>query len=79
MKWFAGLRALALLRRGVLALERLADSQQCIAEFMADRESRRRNHIVRKPKLTSFGQLDVAESTKLWQRRQAELMVEEPD
>lgn len=64
---FAILRCIALLKRGVCALESLADSQSRIAQVVENEWEAK--HAPRKPLKTEFGVMDVEEVNRLHRLR----------
>jgi hypothetical protein len=68
MSLWNGLRALVFLRRGVRALERIADAQQELAEI--ERARHDRETMKRRPRATEFGSFDVEESNARWRKEQ---------
>jgi hypothetical protein len=67
MNWFTNLRLLAFIRRGVVALESLADSQRTIAKLAQDQWEKENAPIRRQPAV--FGTLDQSAIDK---RRKAQ-------
>jgi hypothetical protein len=59
MNWYAQLRVLGLARRGVIALEKIADAQTLLAAASTRVERP-------KPKPTEFSMLDLAAVNKQW-------------
>jgi hypothetical protein len=59
MNWYAQLRVLGLARRGVIALEKIADAQTLLVAASARVERP-------KPKPTEFTTLDLAAVNKQW-------------
>lgn len=68
MKLFTWLRALALLRRLTIALERIAISQAELATIESARYDR--ETLKKKPRQTEFGVLDIEEANKRWAKEQ---------
>jgi len=79
MKWFAGLRALAFLRRTTIALESLARSA---SEYLAIERARTEADLGRRWRKgakvsTDIGTLDIAAANKSWHAEREAAMVEE--
>lgn len=68
MTLWSNLRALVFLRRGVRALERIADAQSELAEI--ERSRHNREIVKKKPKVTEYASFDVEESNKQWRKEQ---------
>lgn len=64
---FANLRNRSLLRRGVVALESIAESLALLARVEADKFS----HVALPPRKVEYGTLDVAESERQWRESQS--------
>jgi hypothetical protein len=75
MKWFAGLRALALLRAAVRALERFAAAHETLARIAQDTWDEQHKPYV-KP---TFAQLSMDPELvgEEWKRRKDALLIEE--
>jgi hypothetical protein len=80
MKWFAGLRALALLRRGIVALESIAHSLDYFvnADRMHTEHELGRRWRKGAKVTTDIGTLDIVAANKRWRDEQdADLMESE--
>jgi hypothetical protein len=64
MNWFSALRPLALLRRGVIALERQAEAQETLARVALTESGLDR----KRPKLVEMGSFDVAEANRRYEK-----------
>jgi hypothetical protein len=70
---FGQLRLVALVRRGVIALERLAASNETVAQVLLDRQQRESSAATdRKPRATELYQFDPAIAEKEWLREREE-------
>jgi len=81
MKWFAGLRALVLLRRGVRALESLANSLEYFVNADRMRVEAELGHRWRRGAkvTTELGTLDVKAANKSWHDERAAALVDDED
>lgn len=69
MKWGISIRALVLARRGVRALESIAESQHSLASIEEARELRSITPPqVRIPRPLEVGIMDIAEVNKKWKK-----------
>lgn len=62
---FSQLRLVVLIRRGVRAIERIADAHESVAQVLLDQQQRE-HPSSRKPKQTDIGTMDLAEIEKSW-------------
>ena len=71
MNIFGQLRLVVLVRRGVIALEKIADAHESVAQILLDQQ--RRDHPdSRKPRATELYQFDPAVAEREWLREREE-------
>jgi len=68
MSWMSNLRILAFLRRAIVAIESLADSQRTLARLAEDQWAE--SHSKKKGKPTEISLFDPAAASDRWERRQ---------
>lgn len=76
MKWFAELRLLALVRRGVRALESIADSHRVLADIATRTWDETHRHPDGPRKKSVLGQMDQREVNRRWRAAQREMGIE---
>lgn len=74
MTWFSTLRLVALGRRAVRALERIADAGDSMRAMMeSDWEAK---HVKPKPRPVEIASFDVAAANEAWRKEQADARME---